>query len=83
MINCLAKFLLKVHIGFHVRVHVKAIALRDLLSPAARHAPLFFTVSPSLLGFMFIELVMLSNHLILCCPFSFCLQSSQDQGLLQ
>ena len=27
-----------------------------------------FTISPSLLKFMSIELVMLSNHLILCCP---------------
>ena len=31
-------------------------------------APLTFTVSQSLLKFMFIESVMLSNHLILCCP---------------
>ena len=32
-----------------------------------------FTVSWGLLRFMSIELVMLYNHLILCCPFSFCL----------
>ena len=31
-------------------------------------APLSFTVSRSLLKFMSIESVMLSNHLILCCP---------------
>ena len=37
-------------------------------------APLSSTVSQSLLKFVSIELVMLSNHLILCCPF-FCLQS--------
>ena len=32
-------------------------------------------ISWSLLKFMSIELVILSNHLILCCPFSSCLQS--------
>ena len=36
---------------------------------AARHASLFSTISQrSLLRFMSIELVILSNHLILCCP---------------
>ena len=41
-----------------------------LMSPwtAARQAPLSFTVSQSLLKFMSIESVILSNHLILCCP---------------
>ena len=34
----------------------------------ARQAFLFITNSQSLLKFMSIELVMLSNHLILCCP---------------
>ena len=34
---------------------------------AARQAPLFSTVSWSWLKFKFIELVMLSNHLTLCC----------------
>ena len=39
---------------------------------AARQASLSsFTVSQSLLKFMSIELVMLSNHLILCCPLLF------------
>ena len=42
---------------------------------AACEASLSFTVSRSLLKFMSIESVMLSNYLILCCPFSFCLQS--------
>ena len=49
----------------------------QLLSPAllfaapwiaARQAPLSFTISQSLLKFMSIELVMPSNHLILCRP---------------
>ena len=35
---------------------------------AAHQAPLSFTISWSLLKFMFVELVMLSNHLILCHP---------------
>ena len=35
---------------------------------AARQAPLSFTISGSLLRFMSIETVMLSNHLILCRP---------------
>ena len=35
---------------------------------AACQAPLTFTISQSLLKFMSIKSVMLSNHLILCCP---------------
>ena len=49
---------------------------------AAHQASLSFTISRSLLKFMSIELVMLSNHLILCrppSPLSFNL--SQHQGL--
>ena len=34
----------------------------------AHQAPLSSTISWSLLKFMFIESVMLSNHLVLCCP---------------
>ena len=41
---------------------------------AAHQASLSFTVSWSLLKLMSIELVILSNHLILCCPISSCLQ---------
>ena len=36
---------------------------------AALQAPLSFTISRSLLRFMSIESVILSNHFILCCPF--------------
>jgi len=36
---------------------------------AAHQASLSFTISQSLLNFMFIESVMPSNHFILCCPF--------------
>ena len=42
---------------------------------AARQASLSFTISWSLLKLLSFELVMPSNHLILCCPFSFFLQS--------
>ena len=47
---------------------------------AARQASLSSTISRSLLRFLSIELVMLSNHLILCCSFSFCLQSFPASG---
>ena len=43
-------------------------------------APLSSTTSWYLLKFMSIELVMLSNHLILCLPFSFCLRSFPPSG---
>ena len=39
-----------------------------MLCTAAHQAPLSFTISQSLLKLMSIEWVMLSNHLILCCP---------------
>ena len=39
--------------------------------PAAHQAPLSSTISPNFLKFMSIELVMLSNHLILCHPLLF------------
>ena len=41
---------------------------------------LSFTISQSLLKFLSVKLVMLFNHLILCCPFSFCLQSFPASG---
>ena len=44
----------------------------DSVTPwTAAFSPLAFTVSQSLLKFMSIELVMLSNHLIFCCPLLF------------
>ena len=48
----------------------------------ACQAPLFLTVSWSLLIFMSTELVMLSNHIILCIPpcLSFCLQPFPASG---
>ena len=47
---------------------------------AACQATLSFTISRSLLRFMFIESVMLSNRFILCHSFSFCLQSFLVSG---
>ena len=43
-------------------------------------APLSSVISWSLIKFMSIELVMLSNHLFFCCPFPFCLQFSPASG---
>ena len=47
---------------------------------AAHQAPLFFTISQSLLKVTSIESVILSNHLILCCP-PFAFSLSEHQGL--
>ena len=47
---------------------------------AACQASLSITNSRSLLKLMSFESVMPSNHLILCCPFSFCLQSFPASG---
>ena len=47
---------------------------------AACRASLSFTISWSLLKLMSIESVMPSNHLILCAPFSSCLQSFPASG---
>ena len=44
------------------------------------HAPLSSTLSRSLLKFMSIDLVVPSNHLILCHPLSFCPQSFPASG---
>ena len=46
----------------------------------ARQASLSFTISLSLLKFMCIESVMPSNYLVLCHPFSSCLQSFPASG---
>ena len=50
---------------------------------AARQASLSITNSGSLLKLMPIESVMPSNHLILCLPFSFCLQTFPTSGSFQ
>ena len=50
---------------------------------AARQASLSITNSRSLLKLMSVELVMLSNHLILCPPSPLSFNLSQHQGLFQ
>ena len=47
---------------------------------AARQASLYITNPRSLLKILSIALVMPSNHLILCCPLSSCLQSLPASG---
>ena len=47
---------------------------------ATHQASRSITNSQSLLKLMCLESVMLSNHLILCCPFSSCLQSFPASG---
>ena len=57
-------------------------SVRPFATPwtAACQASLSFTVSWSLLKFMSLELVILSNHLILCLPLLLCLQSFLASG---
>ena len=69
-------------LAFHTVV-VKSLTHVQLFSTpwtAARQASLSFTISQSLLQLMSIESVMSSNHLILCDPFSSCLQSFPASG---
>ena len=47
---------------------VSSVQLFETPWTAAHQATLSFTISRSLLKLMSIDLVMLSNHLILCCP---------------
>ena len=47
---------------------------------SVHQASLSFTVSHSLLKFMSVQLVVLSNHLILWCPVSFCIHSFPASG---
>ena len=61
-------------VKFTISVHFSSVQLlsrvRHFVTPwnAARQASLSITNSCSLLKLMFIELVMPSNHLLLCCP---------------
>ena len=58
----------------------KSVCLFALPRTAALRAPLPSAVSWSLAKFMSVESVMLSNHLILCRPFSSCLPSFPASG---
>ena len=75
----------------HTSIWAKCVAVVWLLSrfllwdtmTAACQASLSFTISQSLLKFMFIESVMLSNHLIVFCSSPLAFNLSQHQGLFQ
>ena len=54
-------------------------SLGDPMGCSTQSSPVLHCL-PELLKFMSIQWVMLSNNLILCCPFSFCLQSFPASG---
>ena len=63
--------ILNILLGIYVVVAVQSLNCVQLfVTPwtGARQDPLSSTISRSLLKFMSIEWMMLSNHLILCCP---------------
>ena len=55
--------------GFNSVQSLSCVQLFVTPCTAARQGSLSFTISQSLLKLMSIELVMPSNHLVLCCPF--------------
>ena len=59
---------------------LSCVQLFATLWTAACQASQSFTISQSWLKLMSIELVMPSNHLILCCPLLLCLQSFPASG---
>ena len=72
--------------GLFVAVAVQSLSHVCLFTTpwtAACPSPLSFTISQSLLKFMSIESVMLSNHLILCQPLPLCLQIFPHRILFQ
>ena len=62
---CKLPGLLTLIVAVHSLSHVRLFATAW---PAAQQTSLYFIISQSLLKFMFIELVMPSNHLIFCHP---------------
>ena len=74
------KLWMKTNFRIEGRSHVSVQSLSHIWlfetpGTAARHASLSITNSRSILKLMSVELVMPSNHLILCCPFFSCLYS--------
>ena len=76
-----------VYVCMYTYTYIYNIIVRLLSHPtlvtlwnAACPASLSFTISLGLPKFMSIEAVMPSNHLILCRPFSYCLQSFPASG---
>ena len=66
----------------HCSVTESYSTLCDPIDYSARGFPVF-TISLSVLRLMFLESVMPSNHLILCCLSPLALNLSQHQGLFQ
>ena len=67
----------------HLFIVVQSLSCVQLFATpwtTAHQASLSFSVSRSLLKLMSVESVMPSNHLILCHPLSFCLQSFPASG---
>ena len=66
-----------IHLASFLFITVQLLSVSNSATPwtAASQAPLSFTIFQSLLKFMFTELVMLSNHLILSASSSFGPQS--------
>ena len=68
-LNCQSKFDTQYLLGCCCSFIKSCLTLCDLMDCIAQQAPLSsLNVSLSLLKFMTIELEVLSNHLILCCP---------------
>ena len=85
----MCKYLQDSTFSYSGHISSSRVAINQLLShvqlfatpwTAGHQDSLSFTISKSLLKLMSIESVMLSNHLILCHPFSFCLQSFSASG---
>ena len=73
-------FLRNLHNVFNVGNSLNLVQLFATTWTAARQASLAFTISWTLLKLMSSELVMQSNHLILCHPLSSSLQFSPESG---
>ena len=70
LVRCILLLLLR-HWVVSNALWIRTVACQD---------PLSSTISQGLLKFTSIELMMLSNHLILCCPLLLCLQSFPASG---
>ena len=71
---------LDIPIQFSSVQSLSCVQLFEIPWTVAHQASLSITSSPTLLKLMSIESVMPSNHLILCHPFSSCLQSCEASG---
>ena len=76
----IGKLILKFKCSFSSVQSLSHVRLFATLWTAACHSSMSINNSQSLLKLMFIESVMLPNHLILCHPFSSCLQSFPASG---